>query len=107
MFTKDLSDEDLFVFLELFRSLATAKRSRFFLDLLCIVEREAMARHQSTEMKDYSDDELVEACEELAGIVDAMREEGKTDAPDLCFIRLALTSAIAESEGGGLNGRRR
>src|SRR5262245_12919365 len=96
-FTSELSELELVTFLELFRRFAAGRGNRFFVDLLFIVEREVMARHTKTEMKDYTDVELSEAIEGLIGVGNAMREEGKTDdSPDYRFITVALGSAAAE-----------
>jgi hypothetical protein len=96
---KNLTDSELSSFLELFRNCSVASHSRFFLDLFCIVERETLARHTSTELPDYSDRELSDAVQRLTALVDDMRSQGAPDNyPSLRFLLLALNGALDEIE---------
>lgn len=73
--------------------------NRYFADMFKILMSEALARHETTEMQQYSDRELIEGIERLKVAVDDSRAAGlRDDYPALEFTRLALAAAIEELE---------
>ena len=55
-----ISSNDLVALLEAFRAMGQ-EDNRVAVDLFCIVEREMLRRHESTELTHYTDDELAGA----------------------------------------------
>jgi hypothetical protein len=95
----DLSDSELSGLLEIFRQLAVDGRSRLFMDLFCITEKEILSRHISTKIENYTADELSHAIGRLTNLVDSVRGQGVPDsAPSLRFVLLALTGIVNEWE---------
>jgi hypothetical protein len=99
---KELSDEDLSAFLEVFRALAMQKKNKVAMDLFAIVEREMLSRHESTPIAEYRDDELVAMIEILKAAVDSARANGaRDDVPLMQFLLENLTVLIGEAEKRG------
>jgi hypothetical protein len=73
--------------------------NRFFRDMFVILSREALSRHNPTDLENYTGGELCEALERLRAVVDESRSAGvNDDYPALLFARLTLAAAITELE---------
>jgi hypothetical protein len=98
----DLSNvDDLGVLLEAFRALGQ-QGNRVGLDLFCMVEREALARHQTTEIASYSDSDLAGALAMLTLAVDGLRESGfQDDYPAVQWMLCVITVLCGEMESRG------
>jgi hypothetical protein len=97
----DVSEPDLAVLLQGMRALAMTK-NKPALDLFCIVEREFLARHPSTEIGNYSDTDLHNAAAALCVAIDEGRKRGLSDDyPTLRFMLLAVTAFAGELERRG------
>jgi hypothetical protein len=84
------------------RALALTK-NRVALDLYCIIEREMLARHESVEIADYTDDELSNATACLCCAVDTSRAAGVDDShPAMQFLLFNITALVGEMEKRGM-----
>jgi hypothetical protein len=102
LLTEQISDDDLAVLLEGFRTLAQAG-NRVGRDLFCIVEREALRRHKEPMVAEYSDADLAGALAMLTAGVDASRAAGVPDShPAVEFLLMAITSLAGEVKDRGL-----
>lgn len=73
--------------------------NRFFKDLFVLLSKEALQRHESNEMANYTTVELCEAVEHLKAVLDEAAAAGVLESyPALMFVRLTLAAAIAEVE---------
>jgi hypothetical protein len=99
---KEMKGDDLAALLEAMRALALTK-NRVALDLLVIVEREMLSRHESTPIADYADEDLSTATACLCCAVDTIRASGvEDDYPASRFLLLNLTALLDELEKRGL-----
>ena len=97
----DVSEPDLAALLEGMRALAMTK-NKPALDLFCIVEREFIARYQSTEIAAYTDRDLHNAAAALCVCVEEGRKRGLSDDyPTLRFMLLAVNAFVDELERRG------
>ena len=97
----DVSEPDLALLLEGMRALAMTK-NKPALDLFCIVEREFIARHSSTEIWNYSDNDLHNAAGALSICIDEGRKRGLSDDyPTMRFLLLAMNAFVDELERRG------
>jgi hypothetical protein len=97
-----IADAELAVMLEAFGTLGQCG-NRIGLDLLCVIEKERMARHQHTDIVDYTDNELGSAMVMLTRAVDASRAGGvPDDCPAVQFLLEAITGLAGEVERRGL-----
>jgi hypothetical protein len=97
-----MTSDDLAALLEGLRALALTK-NRIALDLYCVIEKEMLARHQTMEISDYSDNELSEVTATLACAVDASRAAGVSDDyPASKFLLLNLNALLDELERRGM-----
>ena len=97
-----IADAELAAMLEAFRAVGQ-QGNRVALDLFCIVEREMLRRHESTEIAHYTDDELAGAVALITHAVDASRAGGvPDDCPAVQFLLLAITDLAPEVERRGL-----
>ena len=95
---QDITDHDLAALLEFCRYSASGS-NRVFLDLFCIIEKESLRRHHSTEIHNYQDAHLIDAIERLANLVDSQRSAGvSNDYPALLFVRETLSAIVTETE---------
>jgi len=97
-----IADAELAAMLEAFGTLAQSA-NRIGLDLLCVIEKERMARHQHTDIQNYTDDELAGAVALITHAVDASRAGGvPDDCPAVQFLLSAITDLAPEVERRGL-----
>ena len=96
-----LADDDLSAMLEAFRALALT-RNRVARSI-CIVQREMLRRYESTEIAQYTDDEIAGALVMLTRAIDAGRAGGMPDDYPAMHSRLVtITDLAGEVESRGL-----
>jgi hypothetical protein len=93
-----IADDDLKALITACDAMAK-EGNRFFRDLFVVLTREALSRHNPTDLQHYSGGELCEALERLRAVVDESRSAGVVDDyPALAFARVTLAAVIAELE---------
>ena len=95
---KDLTDKDLALLLNVFRTLAEGN-NRVAIDIGAIVEAEGLSRRRPTDIADYTDADLVRTIEDLKSFVEHNRAAGVSDnCPYMQFVLENMTVLIDEAE---------